>query len=98
MRCIYILYRTEFQKHSKGIGSICGKEKHVSVCNWVQLLSHQTKFYLKRTRLAAFIINKTMLQIGSDYAWLWIAIEPVHKQVLGLHVSRHENMLVAEYF
>jgi hypothetical protein len=39
-----------------------------------------------------------MLQIGSDYAWLWVAIEPVHKQVLGLHVSRHRNMLVAENF
>jgi putative transposase len=39
-----------------------------------------------------------MLQIGSDYAWLWVAIEPVHKQVLGVHVSRHRNMLVAEYF
>jgi transposase-like protein len=40
-----------------------------------------------------------MLQIGSDYAWLWIAIELVHKQVLGLHVSRHRNMLVVdEYF
>jgi putative transposase len=53
---------------------------------------------LKRTRLADFIIDKTMLQIGSDYAWLWVAIEPVHKQVLGLHVSRHRNILVAEYF
>ena len=39
-----------------------------------------------------------MLQIGSDYAWLWVAIEPVHKQVLGVYVSRHRNMLVAESF
>jgi putative transposase len=39
-----------------------------------------------------------MLQVGSDYAWLWVAIEPVHKQVLGVYVSRHRNMLVAESF
>ena len=39
-----------------------------------------------------------MLQIGSEYAWLWVAIEPVHKQVLGVYVSRHRNMLVAESF
>jgi putative transposase len=39
-----------------------------------------------------------MLQIGSDYAWLWVAIEPVHKQVLGVYISRHRNMLVAESF
>jgi hypothetical protein len=69
----------------------------VSVWNWVQLL-HPTKFYLKRTRVAAFILDETMLQIGSVYAWLWVAIEPVHRQVLGVHVSRHSNMLVAEYF
>jgi putative transposase len=39
-----------------------------------------------------------MLQIGSDYAWLWVAIEPVHRQVLGVYVSRHRNLLVAESF
>jgi transposase-like protein len=30
--------------------------------------------------------------------WLWVAIEPVHKQVLGVSVSRHRNMLVTESF
>jgi putative transposase len=53
---------------------------------------------LKRTRVTAFIIDETMLQVGSDYAWLGLAIEPVHKQVLRVYVSRHRNMLVAESF
>ena len=39
-----------------------------------------------------------MLQIGSDYARLWVVIKLVPKQVLGVHVSRHRNMLIAEYF
>ena len=40
-----------------------------------------------------------MLQISSGYAWLWTAIiDLVHKQVLGVYVSRHRNMLVAEQF
>lgn len=39
-----------------------------------------------------------MLQIGSDYTWLRVDIEPAPKRVLGVHVSRHRNMLVAEYF
>jgi putative transposase len=39
-----------------------------------------------------------MLQIGSDYVWLRVAIYPVHKQVLGVYVSRHRNMLIAEHF
>jgi putative transposase len=39
-----------------------------------------------------------MLQIGSDQAWLWIAVEPIRRQILGVHISRHRNMLVAESF
>ena len=33
----------------------------------------------------------TMLQIGPDQAWLWIAVEPVHKQILGVYISRHKE-------
>ena len=37
-----------------------------------------------------------MLQIGSDQAWLWVAVEPIHRQILGVYISRHRNMIVAE--
>jgi transposase-like protein len=98
---IYALYLyflgLSFRSTAKTLDPFVQKRSHVSVWNWVQLL-HPTKFYLKRTRVAAFIIDETMLQIRSDYAWLWVAMEPVRKQVLGVHVSRHRNMLVAEYF
>lgn len=75
------------------------KRSHVAVWNWVQLFN-PNKFYLKRTRVTVFIIDENMLQIGSDYSWLWVAVvEPIHKQVLGVYVSRHRNnMLVAESF
>jgi putative transposase len=49
-------------------------------------------------RVSAFLIDETMLQIGSSEAWLWIAVEPIHRQILGVHISRHRNMLVAETF
>jgi putative transposase len=39
-----------------------------------------------------------MVYIGADEAWLWIAIEPIHKQILGVYNSRHRNMIVAELF
>jgi len=40
-----------------------------------------------------------MVQIGSDEAWLWIAaVEPIHRQILGVYISRHRNMIVAESF
>ena len=40
-----------------------------------------------------------MLQISTDEAWLWIAVEPIHKQILGVYIPRHrKNMIVAESF
>ncbi len=36
--------------------------------------------------------------VGSNEAWLWIAVEPIHRQILGVHISRHRNMIVAESF
>ena len=80
---VLVLSRTELQKYCKSIRSICGKEKS---CCYMELgtIINPNKFYLKRTRVTAFIIDETILQIGSDYAWLWVAIEPVHKQVLGV--------------
>jgi putative transposase len=42
-------------------------------------------------RVSAFLIDETMLQIGSNEAWLWVAMEPIHKQILGLYISRHKE-------
>ena len=40
-----------------------------------------------------------MIQIGNANAWLWIAVvEPIHHKILGVYISRHRNMLVAESF
>jgi transposase-like protein len=42
-----------------------------------------------------------MILIGndkSDDAWFWVATEPIHRQILGVYISRHRNMLVAESF
>src|SRR5215204_3656905 len=47
---------------------------------------------------SSFVIDETQIQIGSDEAWLWVAIEPIHQIILGVYISRHRNMLVAESF
>ena len=40
-----------------------------------------------------------MIQIGCySEAWLWVVVEPIHKQILGVYISRHRNMIVAEAF
>ena len=98
MYALYLYFLgLSFRSTAKALDLFIEKRSHVAVWNWVQLFN-PNKFYLKRSRVTAFIIDETMLQIGSDYAWLWVAIEPIHRQVLGVYVSRHRNMLVAESF
>ena len=72
------------------------KRSHVSVWNWIQRFGACPIY--KRKRVSAFIIDETVIQIGSHYFWLWICIEPIDNSVLGIYISEERNMLVAEKF
>jgi len=69
---------------------------HVAIWKWVQRFNPERLYH--RKRVSAFLIDETMLQIGNEEAWLWVAVEPIHKQILGVYLSRHRNMIVAESF
>ena len=43
-------------------------------------------------------MDETVLKVGSEYIWLWVAIEPKNRQILELYVSLERNMLIAERF
>ena len=43
-------------------------------------------------------LDETVIQIGNHNYWLWIAIEPIHKSVFGIHISEGRNIFVAENF
>ena len=73
------------------------KRSYVSVWNWIQRFASFFDIY-KRKRVSAFIIDETVLQVGSQHFWLWFCIEPVHTSVLGIYISQERNMLVAEKF
>ena len=66
------------------------------VWNWIQRFG--TLQIYKRKRVSAFIIDETVIQIGSQHFWLWICIEPIDKSVLGIHISKERYMFVAENF
>jgi putative transposase len=72
------------------------KRSYVSVWNWIQRFAEYPIY--KRKRVTAFIIDETVIQIGSQHFWLWICIEPVHSPVLGIYISEERNMLVVEKF
>ena len=63
---------------------------------WVQRFG-SSQIY-KRKRVSAFIIDETVIQVGSQKYWLWFCIEPIHSSVLGIYISQERNMLVAEKF
>ena len=53
----------------------------------------------KRKKVQEFIVDETLLKVGSQYVWVWVAIEPLAKVILGISISFERTMLlVAERF
>jgi putative transposase len=73
------------------------KRNHVTIWNWIQKY-HPRKISSKRKRISEFIVDETILKVGSEYLWLWVAIEPQNRQILALNISKERNMLIAERF
>ncbi len=75
------------------------KRSNVTIWKWIQ--KHQPRIMtLKRKRIYAFIVDETIIRVGSELIWLWVAIiEPAeNKQILALNISKERNMFVAERF
>jgi len=65
------------------------KRSYVSVWNWIQRFAEYPIY--KRKRITAFVIDETVIQIGSQHFWLWFCIEPVHSSVLGIYISEERE-------
>ena len=48
--------------------------------------------------ISEFIFDETLIKVGSDYVWLWVAIEPRYKTIRGIRISIERSMLVAKQF
>ncbi len=70
---------------------------HTSIRDWIQKYKPKKLFYGK-TNVDEFIIDETQIKVGSEYIWLWIAIEPKDKEILSISISKERNMFVAERF
>ncbi|VFJ14241.1 DDE-type integrase/transposase/recombinase [Candidatus Nitrosocosmicus franklandus] len=73
------------------------KRNHVSIWNWIQKYRPQ-KLKASRRRILEYIVDETMLKVGSEFVWLWVATEPENRQILALSISKERNMFVAERF
>ena len=73
------------------------KRNHVSIWNWIQKYK-PLKIQAKKRKILEYIVDETILKVGSEYVWLWVAIEPKNRQILALSISKERNMLIAERF
>jgi len=37
-----------------------------------------------KRKILEFIVDETIIKVGSEYIWLWITIEPKNKEILAL--------------
>ena len=73
------------------------KRNHVSIWKWIQRYKPR-KIFQKRRKVSEFIIDETLLKVGNQYAWLWIAIDSIDKVILDIHISFERTILIAETF
>ncbi|HZD83528.1 MAG TPA: hypothetical protein VE076_11690, partial [Nitrososphaeraceae archaeon] len=73
------------------------KRNHVSIWNWIQHYKPQKLFHRKR-RIYEFIVDETVIKVGTELVWVWIAIELKDKTILGIRISYERSMLIAEQF
>ena len=85
------------RRTSQTLSSHFIKRNHVSIWNWIQKYKPQ-RISSKKKTFEGFVVDGTLLKIGSELVWLWVAIEPANKEILSISISRERNMFVAERF
>jgi putative transposase len=57
------------------------------------------KIFERKKKIEEFIIDETLIKIGSELIWFWVAIELESKEILGISTSKERSiMLLAEQF
>jgi putative transposase len=73
------------------------KRNHVSIWNWIQKYKPE-KLSSEKKKVSEYVIDETVIKVGPEYVWIWVAIEPKNKEILGMSISKERNMFVAERF
>jgi putative transposase len=85
------------RKTSERLSTTFIRRNHVSIWNWIQRYKPK-RIFQKKSKVSEFIIDETLIKAGNEYVWLWIAVEPTDKIILGIRISIERTMLVAERF
>lgn len=63
------------------------KRNHVSIWNWIQKYKPK-KTSSKKKNISEYVIDETVIKVGSEYIWIWVAIEPESKEILNEYIKR----------
>ena len=85
------------RRASQILSSYFIKRNRVSIWNWIQKYKPKRLSSKKKT-VKGFVVDETLLKIGSELLWLWVAIEPTSKEIPSVSISKERNMFVAERF
>ena len=47
-----------------------------------------------KKKIKEFIIDETLIKVGSELIWLWVVIEFESKRIVGITISKERNMFV----
>jgi len=59
------------------------KRSHVAIWNWIQKC-HSKKISSKRKKIEEYNVDETLIKVGSEVVWPWVATEPENTQILTL--------------
>ena len=87
------------RKTSKALSRFVNRS-HTAIRDWIEKYKPR-RLLSKSKKIAEFIVDETLINVGSEYVWLWwIAIEPKRKQgnSRSNHIYKERNMLIVEKF
>ncbi len=59
------------------------KRSHTAIRDWIQRYKPE-ELLSKRKKIDEYIVDETLIKVGSELIWLWIAIEPKNMEILAL--------------
>ena len=90
---IYCYFSGLSLRRTAEISSSCFiKRNHVSIWHWIQKFKPQN-IASKKKKILEYVIDEKFINVGSEFIWLWIAIEPWNKRILGFDISKGEICL-----
>jgi len=94
---LYLYFRgLSLRNTSKAISRFV-KRSHTAIRDWIQRYKPEM-LSSRKISVTEFIIDVTIIKVGSKYIWLWIAIENDNREILQISILKERNMFVAERF